>query len=46
MGDTNWVKTFEPKADGDAELVAGMRYQLAFCYESGCGVPPDLSKAR
>ena len=26
MGDTNWVKNFTPKTDGDAEWAAGMRY--------------------
>ena len=26
MGDTNWVKNFTPKVDGDAEWAAGMRY--------------------
>ena len=26
MGDTNWVKNFTPKADGDAEWAEGMRY--------------------
>lgn len=78
MGDTNWVKNFTPKNDGDAEWAAGMRYlfddanenvvdvqkaitclmrraqlgnancmrQLASCYESGCGIPKDFTKAR
>ena len=26
MGDTNWVKNFTPKVDGDAEWAEGMRY--------------------
>lgn len=26
MGDTNWVKNFTPKAEGDAEWAKGMRY--------------------
>lgn len=26
MGDTNWVKNFTSKADGDAEWAEGMRY--------------------
>lgn len=45
MGDTNWVKNFTPKADGDAEWAAGMRYLFddATRMSSTCRKPSSAS---
>ena len=43
MGDTNWVKNFTPKADGDAEWAEGMRYLFDDANENVVGVQKAIT---